>query len=114
MHELSLATEIVRMVAEQVPQGCVLNGINLSIGYLSGVNPDSLVFCLESVIPGRDPGDVRISVNRIPALLNCLECGSNYTTDDLYEPCPACDSLRRKVLSGRELTVDSIETVEIE
>jgi len=105
---LSLAAEIISMAEEQVPVGCILSGITLTVGALSGVNPDSLTFCLESSLPD----EVRISVNSIAARLNCLECGRDYTTGDMYEPCPSCGSLRRKVVSGRNLTVDSIETLE--
>jgi hydrogenase nickel insertion protein HypA len=109
MHELSLAAEIMEIVGREVPGNCSLEGISITVGGLSCVNPDSLVFCLES-LTGED---IRIRVNREPARLLCLDCGEEYTATDMYQPCQ-CGSLRREVLSGRELTVDEIQMKETE
>jgi hydrogenase nickel insertion protein HypA len=109
LHELSLAAEIMDIVRKEVPGGCLLRRISLTVGGLSCVNPDSLVFCLESLVGD----DVVIEVNRRPAELRCQDCGEEYTATDMYQPC-ICGSLRREVLSGRELTVDEIELKEPE
>ena len=109
MHELSLASEIMDIVGREVPENCSLEGISITVGGLSCVNPDSLVFCLES-LAGKG---VQIRVNREPARLLCLDCREEYTATDMYQPCP-CGSLRREVISGRDLTVDEIQMKEIE
>jgi len=110
MHELSLASEVVRMVESELFPGSSVEKITLSVGVLSCVNPDSLVFCLESLLVGKGHLGVTLSVNRVQALLLCLECLEQYNTADMYEPCPLCGSLRRKILSGHDLVVDSIHT----
>ena len=109
MHELSLATEIMRIAADEIPEKWELKGLSITVGGLSCVSPDSLVFCLRSLA-----GDgVEVKVRRTPAVLQCLECGNEFETTDLYEPC-SCGSLKRQVKSGREITVDNLEMKEIE
>ena len=109
MHELSLATEIMRMAAGEIPEKWKLKGLAITVGGLSCVSPDSLVFCLRSLAGD----DVEVEVSKTPAVLQCLECGNEFETTDMYEPC-SCGSLKRQVISGREITVDSIEMKELE
>lgn len=109
MHELSLATEIMRMTSGEIPEKWELKGLAITVGGLSCVSPDSLVFCLRS-LAGED---VEVQVTKTPAILRCLECGNEFETEDMYEPCN-CGSLKRQVVSGREITVDTIEMKEIE
>lgn len=97
------------MTREEIPDKWALKGVSITVGSLSCVSPDSLVFCLQSMAGI----DVEVSVKRIPAVLKCLECGSEFETEDMYEQC-RCGSLRRQVVSGRDITVDSIEMKEIE
>jgi len=112
MHELSLAAEIVDLVKERIPSNSKLSSVSLSSGALSCVNPDSLRFCLQAVLEKEYGPEVNIQVTSVPACLLCLECSARFETEDMYQPCPDCGSLRRKVISGRDLTVDSIEIVE--
>jgi hydrogenase nickel incorporation protein HypA/HybF len=108
MHELSLAAEVISIVEAELLPGAGIEKITLSVGMLSCVNPDSLVFCLDSLLVTKGYTKVVLSVNRIQALLLCLECGEQYNTEDVYKACPGCGSLKREILSGRDLTVDSI------
>lgn len=67
------------------------------------------MFCLES-LAGRG---IAITVSSAKAVVECLDCGCEYSPDDMYQAC-RCGSLRKRVLSGRDITVDSIEIKEIE
>lgn len=109
MHELSLATEIMRMVSGEIPENWELKGLAITVGGLSCVSPDSLVFCLQSLAGEA----VAVELQKTPAVLRCLECSAEFETTDMYQPC-GCGSLKREVISGREITVDSIEMKEKE
>lgn len=109
MHELSLATEIMHVAAGEIPDKWELKGLAITVGSLSCVSPDSLIFCLQSIA-----GDgVEVEVKRTPAVLKCLQCKNEFETEDMYQAC-SCGSLNRQVISGREITVDSIEIKEME
>ncbi|MCD4708196.1 MAG: hydrogenase maturation nickel metallochaperone HypA [Candidatus Sabulitectum sp.] len=109
MHELSLAVEVIHMAEGELVPGFSLKRITLSVGMLSSVNPDSLQFCLESLLEQKGHRSVQLELNRIEALLLCRDCGIQYKTADVYEPCPGCSSFHREVLSGRDLIIDSVE-----
>ena len=52
MHEMSIALEVCRIAEEQVGPGAVarVREIGLVVGHRSGVEPDSLRFCLDALL----------------------------------------------------------------
>ncbi len=51
-------------------------------------------------------------INLTKAKLICLDCDIEYEAKDFYQGCPDCGSISRRILSGREFTVDSVELEE--
>lgn len=86
-----------------------LDRVNVTIGPLSGISPESLRFCFTEVANSEGFGRPELVITEIAARLVCLACGNEYQAADFYDGCPSCGSIDRKILSGREFTVDSVE-----
>ncbi len=109
MHELSIAYDIMRILENALGEVKPISTVNLTIGPLSGISPDALRFCFTEVALAEGFGKPELAISEPPAKLICLDCEKGYTTDDFYKGCPHCMSLNRRILTGREFTVDSVE-----
>ena len=111
MHELSIATSLVETAgrkAEANGAGRVLR-VNVRIGSLSGVEPESLSFCFpiaarETVCDGAE-----LHLEIVPASGTCTKCGAETEVHDLLAPCPTCGDWPLRVEGGREMQLESLE-----
>jgi hydrogenase nickel incorporation protein HypA/HybF len=112
MHEMGIALQIIEIAAGAIPQGapagCVRQ-VNVKVGKLSAVVPESLRFCFD--IASRDTvlAGARLAIEEIPVTARCNGCENNWTITEPAFSCPACGGGDIRLLSGRELDVDSIE-----
>jgi hydrogenase nickel incorporation protein HypA/HybF len=109
MHELSLAEEMLQMIAGVIGSGSRLERVNIVIGPLSGVSADSLRFCFTELAAMRGFGSPDLVVDETAASIRCRSCGLSYEVHEFTEGCPVCGSLERDILSGMECTLESIE-----
>ncbi len=110
MHECSLSRSILDAALGHA-DGRNVTRVDVTVGALRQVVPDSLAFYFEIVSRGTACEGARLEARRAPARLRCA-CGEQW---ELVEPtfrCPRCDGGEVTVLSGEELTVDSIEVEE--
>ncbi len=112
MHELSLARDMTRIIANALGKRMPLDRVNITIGPLSGISSESLRFCFTEVAKMEGFGEPELVINLTEAKLICLECDTEYEAKDFYDGCPDCGSISRRILSGREFTVDSVEIEE--
>jgi len=112
VHEFSIAEAIVETIERTVGRTRPVLSATVTIGLLSGVNPESLQFCFPIVAEQRGCGRPELKVNAPPAALRCRACRAEHESRKLAEPCPKCGSLDREVLTGMELTLDSVEVAE--
>ena len=103
MHEMSIAEGILDVALDTLRQhdATVIHSVQLDLGLMSGVEPDSLLFCWEAVTKGTPAEGSRIEINTIPIEGKCLE---NYKFI-----CPHCDSHFVQTIGGRELQVTSMD-----
>lgn len=59
------------------------------------------------------PGAV-LTVETIPAVTVCEDCGQQYPTVQFGRTCPHCQSPRTHLLQGHEMLIKEIEAVETE
>jgi hydrogenase nickel incorporation protein HypA/HybF len=109
MHELSVASAIVDTVNKHAA-GRKVTSIQLRIGQLRQVVPDSLAFYFEHVAAGTDCEGARLEIEAIPAHMNCDDCDGTWALNDttLFR-CPTCGSASVRVTDGEELEVETIE-----
>ena len=109
MHELSLAHDMTRIIGNSLGRKVPLDRVNITVGPLSGISPESLKFCFTEIAKLEGFGEPELVIRQTEARIICLDCDTEYEARDFYQGCPHCGSLSRKILSGREFTVDSVE-----
>ena len=111
MHELSLCESIARAVTREAG-GRRVSSVQLRIGALRQVVPDTLVYCWS--ITSRGPildGSV-LDVELVPAEIECRDCGATTLLEEMRMMCGSCGSTAVAVTAGEELLVTSIELQE--
>jgi len=115
MHEMGIAMEILRIVQASIPADMIdarVRRVNLKVGRLSAVVPESLRFCFGVVAEKTQVAGAELAIEEIPVDVRCSDCGKKWIIETPVFVCPACNSGRIEMLSGRELDIDSIEIEE--
>jgi hydrogenase nickel incorporation protein HypA/HybF len=111
MHELSLCQAILDHV-DQRSAGRAVRRVEVRIGYLRQVVPDSLQFSWEMLTQGTDLADCELGIEHVPARVQCRACGAETTLDWPVLACSACEGLDVELLTGEELQVAWIDVAE--
>ena len=106
MHELAIAESVVSSVLERV-DGPV-SVVRLRVGRLAGVVPDALTFCFELATAGTALEGATLEIEERPGLAHCRTCEQDFSLEDPFLLC-SCGSADVELLSGRELSVTSVE-----
>jgi hydrogenase nickel incorporation protein HypA/HybF len=112
MHEMGIVLRILSIAREAVPRemGEVrVEAVNVRVGRLAGVSPESLSFCFEAARENTPLEGARLVIEEVPVEAACLDCGAVFAVEDPRFACRQCGGVRVEVLSGRELSVTSIE-----
>ena len=110
MHELALARGILAAALAHAG-GRPVRRIDLTVGALRQVVPDSLAFNFALVAQGTPCEGARLEQHLEPARVRC-PCGEAW---ELREPsfrCPRCGSSETAVIGGEDLLVEAIEVEE--
>lgn len=119
MHELSVSSAILETVLKHA-EGRKVTAVEMKIGRLRQVVPDSLTFYFEIVSRDTFAEGAVLELDLIDGLLRCEACTTEWDpapkpaeeeADILMPPmfrCPVCEAGGAKVLHGEELEVDSI------
>lgn len=112
MHEVAIVEALIEQVQDEVRRagatGRVMR-IELVIGRLSGVHPDSIRFALEWLAPGTVLESARLDIRQPGVSCVCAACGARSEVDELDSLCPQCASREVTLDGGRELILESIE-----
>jgi hydrogenase nickel incorporation protein HypA/HybF len=84
----------------------------LRIGALSGVEPESLRFCLEALVTGSDLDPLEFDFEIRPWLRVCLDCAAEFPAADASTACPICGSERARTAGGDEMEFAYLELEE--
>lgn len=111
MHEMGIASQILRIALEHLPpdEELRVKTLRLKIGKLTAIVPSSLRFCLEIITRETALAGAEIAIEEVPVRAVCSQCG---VESEIAEPpfyCPACQGIQLEILSGRELLIDSLE-----
>jgi hydrogenase nickel incorporation protein HypA/HybF len=111
MHELSIAEAIVD-VAKRHAEGRRVTRIEVRVGHLRQVVPESLHFAFGLVAQGTALDGAELAITHVPAAGRCRECGAESVMRDFPLCCAACRGLDVEVIAGEELLVDALELEE--
>ncbi|MEU8774855.1 hydrogenase maturation nickel metallochaperone HypA [Streptomyces sp. NPDC048606] len=112
MHEMSIAMAVVGQVEEAAGAGGArrVDRVELQVGELAGVVPDSLAFCFELACAGTVLEGAVLVTRPVPARARCGGCAHEWAVGmppDLC--CPGCGRASDvELISGRELRILSV------
>ncbi|MDP9228645.1 MAG: hydrogenase maturation nickel metallochaperone HypA [Actinomycetota bacterium] len=119
MHELALASAVHETVIRHADKRKV-QSVEMRIGRLRQVVPDSLSFYWEIVSRDTLADGAKLELELIDGLLRCGECAHEWDpapkpaedeVDVLFAPqfrCPQCEAGGAEILKGEEFEVESI------
>jgi hydrogenase nickel incorporation protein HypA/HybF len=111
MHELSIAVQIIEIVHKHLPadQNLSVKKIRLRIGEFTGIIPESLRTCIDSITDNTADEGVELEIIEVPARVKCRDCSVVSKVEPPLLICASCHSLKVDLISGRELLVENIE-----
>lgn len=112
MHEMGIAMEIVEIAMASIPRD-LKNGrverVNLKVGKLTAIIPDSLRFCFDIVAKDTPLCNAALHIEEIPIVIRCSDCKDEWTIDEPIFTCRTCHGGSVTMVTGRELDIHSIE-----
>lgn len=115
MHEMGIALQIVEIVTASIPpdaRTAQVEKINLKIGKLAAVVPESLRFCFGAAIKDTPLDGAQLAIEEVPVVARCRDCDMQWTINSPAFICEDCQSGSLEIISGRELDIESIEVAE--
>jgi hydrogenase nickel incorporation protein HypA/HybF len=115
MHEMSIAQSLFEIVMEAVEgEGnvAVVERVDLRVGKLRAVVPDSLAFCFEVVCQGTRLEGAALRIEEVPVWVSCRDCRKVEEKTDPIFLCSRCGSPRIELVSGKELEITGIEVTD--
>lgn len=111
MHELSIAQNIVSIASREAAAHGANHvvSVELTLGALAGVEPDSLSFCFPVVARDTSCEGAELRITIVPAVGRCSGCGATTEIRDLMSPCSRCAAWPLAIEGGREMTLHSVE-----
>jgi hydrogenase nickel incorporation protein HypA/HybF len=110
MHELSIVMGIIDIAAAhlQKANATEIEEIELEIGALAGIEMNSFDFAWYQAVNGTPLQDSRRNINSIAGMAGCPDCNIEFSIQNVFDPCPVCNSHLIKIVKGKELRVKSL------
>ena len=111
MHELSVCLSLMQQVEEIAHEhdATRVHRITLSIGPLSGVEPDLLQHAYPLATAGTVAEDAELVIEIPDVVVRCSQCDSETTVTANKLLCGSCGDFQTRVISGDELTLMRVE-----
>jgi hydrogenase nickel incorporation protein HypA/HybF len=111
MHELGIAQQMLNVALEYAQQhnATRITQFSVEMSAAADESEDSLRFHLENVARGTIAEGAVLEIIRVPARVECLDCGQDFAweSDDLI--CPNCGSARVQPILRDEFRLASID-----
>src|SRR5450755_5135543 len=92
--------------------GARITRAGLRIGELSGVEVESLRFCLEVLVANTDWAALGFEIEFAPWTRRCRACAAVFRVSDSRPECTACGSADTEAAGGEELELSFLELEE--
>ena len=115
MHELSVCLSLlqeVERIARENNAGRVTK-IAVTVGPLSGVEPDLLQNAYPLAVAGTIAEDAEFQIDVSDIVVKCSECGAESPAKPNRLLCGACGDYRTNLVSGDEMVLQSLELDDI-
>ena len=111
MHELSLCLSLMQQIEGIANEHSAVrvSQITLSIGPLSGVEPELLQHAYPLATAGTVAEDAKLVIETADIVVRCSQCESESTVPPNNLLCGSCGDFRTRVVSGDELILLRVE-----
>lgn len=111
MHELPVAESILDIALRHAQQAGAqrITAVQLVIGDLSSFIDESIQFYWDMISQDTLAQGAQLRFRRVPARVECRDCGRQFSPGKTITPCPHCASARLRVVEGDQLLVEAIE-----
>jgi len=111
LHELAMVRSIYTVINEKIKEYGVNRVIQVKIivGELTGVEDMTMQACFEMYVEATPVEGARLIIERVPIKVQCRICGNEYETKIPFSECAVCGNKSMKIISGKELYIDSLE-----
>ena len=103
MHELSIALGIVKIAEDETAKAKATRVTKIEL--------DSLNFIWESAIKDTVLEFAEKEIIVIKGKGKCVDCDTEFEMENLFDPCPYCQSYFKGILQGKELRVKALEVI---
>src|ERR1035437_2020390 len=102
---MSIAAAVLESLrAESASRGGArITRAGLRIGELSGVEPESLRFCLETLVSGIDLDPLAFDFELCPWTRRCRVCGAQFRVVEWNPACAVCGSADTEAAGGDQM-----------
>ncbi len=109
MHEYSIIQALVDRVSREAraQNALKVHGLRVSLGELSGVDPQLLATAYETFRPGTLCAEASLELTKVTALWRCRGCGRSFVEGEPLQ-CAPCGSVARLV-QGDEILLEKID-----
>lgn len=111
MHEMGIASSILDTLTAEAAKrpGTRILALGLKIGEVSGVNPDSLEFCLQCLVKDTELDGLGIEIETAPRRHRCPKCNREFNVVEYEAACPGCGEFETQLVSGDEMEIVYLE-----
>jgi len=112
MHELSIAQNIIDTVVASVKNKKIskIKKIYISLGVLSGVEKDSLLFNFNLIPKDKLFEKTKLLIKENVLVVYCPKCKiKTIIKNSFVLRCSLCGNLTSEIIEGKELRIDKIE-----
>lgn len=116
MHELPVINSILSVVLKHATANMVRKVVTiyLQVGALSDLEDEWMQKYFDHLSKNSIAEGARLEIERIPAVMGCLDCGASFeinVKDGTKPVCPECGGSRHNLISGREYFIKNMEVL---
>jgi len=109
MHEMSIATSILKIAEDSMDGHQRLLSITVEVGQLAGIELEALEFCFKALKESSHYPDLELYIDEVKGEGKCRQCDETVPMDQLFAACSHCGEYGVEPVRGQELRVISIE-----
>jgi len=111
VHELAMVASIYEVIEDKIKEYGVhkVKQVRIVVGELTGVEDATMKACFEMYVQATPVEGAELLIKRVPVKVSCRICGNEYETKIPFAECAVCGKKSFKIISGKELYIDSLE-----
>jgi hydrogenase nickel incorporation protein HypA/HybF len=111
MHEVSIATQLLELVAETAARHAVrvVRAVQVDVGVMDAVSPEALRTAFALAAEGTLAAGARLDLTEVAIQAQCKGCATRFAPALDNYACPGCGQADVQILEGRGIVLRSLE-----